>query len=405
MAETSLAAPETLEVAPTPQEWLDAARELAERFAEGAAERDRDRIFPHRELEELRESGLEALLVPHEHGGLGGRYVDQVRITGILAEGDPNIAQLFLVQGIGVEIVNQAAPAHLQREFGERTAQRRLRWTNAYSELGTKHIFEYRVRIRPDGPDEYLLSGDKFYCTGSLGGDEMFVTAVIDGTDELRLVFVPTDAPGVTILDDWAGMGQVTTASGTTRFEDVRIPADRVVAMDSMNVPESVFGPLGQLQFSAIHLGIAKNAMQDAIEYVRAKARPWVHSGVERALEDPYTLMRLGEMKTWTDAAEGMQERAIHAMGVACEHPSAEGRALASVATSQAKAFTTKAGLEVCQMLFQVCGSSATLKKYNYDRHWRNLRTLSLHDPSDYKLRMVGDFYVTGNLPPVTAYT
>ena len=77
----------------------------------------------------------------------------------------------------------------------------------------------------------------------------------------------------------------------------------------------------------------------------------------------------------------------------------------ASVATSQAKAFTTEAGLRVCEMAFQVCGSSATLRSRGLDRHWRNLRTLSLHDPADYKHKMVGEYHLTDRLPPVTAYT
>lgn len=87
--------------------------------------------------------------------------MDHVRVDGILAEGDPDIAQIFHMHGIGVEIVNQGAPPALTKEFHERTVARSPRWTNAYSELGTKHIFEYRVRLTPSGSD-YLLNGDKF---------------------------------------------------------------------------------------------------------------------------------------------------------------------------------------------------------------------------------------------------
>src|SRR5207302_9352871 len=133
-------------------------------------------------------------------------------------------------------------------------------------------------------------------------------------------------------------------------------------------------------------------AMRDAIDYVSRKARPWVQSGVDSAAQDPYTLMRIGEMEMWTNAADSLQERALRLMDAARHAPSPEARALASVATSEAKAFTTIAGLKVCEMLFQVCGSSSTLAKYGFDRHWRNLRTLSLHDPADYKLKMAGDY-------------
>lgn len=388
----------------TPPEILDRARALVAPLRELSAERDRERVYPYEQLELVRESGLEALLVPTEYGGLGGTYMDEVRVVGILAEGDSNVAQIFHVHGTGVEICTQVAPPELKARFHEATVAKRCRWSNAYSELGTKNIFEYSVQLTPDG-DGYRLSGRKFYCTGSLGADVMYVTAVIAGTDQLRLVLIETGAAGVTIEDDWDGMGQVGTASGSTVLDNVRVEAEQVVEMEGMATPESLFGPLGQLSFSAIHLGIAKAAWHEAIDYVRTKTRPWVHAGVSDAREDPILQVRVGEMRTWLDAADAMQERAIDAMTASWADPSAESRAAASVATSQAKAFSTDAGLRVCEMAFQVCGSAATLRSRGLDRHWRNLRTLSLHDPADYKHKMVGDFYLTDRLPPVTAYT
>ena len=335
---------------------------------------------------------------------MGGTYMDQVRVVCTLAEGDPNVAQIFHVHGTGVELCEQGATSDLRRRFHEATIAGAGRWSNAYSEVGTKHIFEYAVRLRPEG-DGYLLNGRKFYCTGSLGSDFFYVTAVVEGTDRLVLVLLPTDAGGVTIDDDWSGMGQVTTGSGTTHFEDVPVIAEQLVETDGLAPPESLFGPLGQLSFSAIHLGIAKAAWRDLVEYVTSRTRPWVHSGVDNAVDDPIVQVRAGELRNTLDAAEAMQDRALDFMAASWANPSAESRALASIATAQAKAATTAAGLELGEGLFHLSGSAATLEKYRYDRHWRNARTLTLHDPVDYKYKMVGDYHLTGNLPPVTAYT
>ena len=388
----------------TPLAVVELACELRDRIRLGAADRDRERMYPYEQLDWIAQSGLGKLLVPEEYGGMGGTYMDQVRVVGILAEGDPNVAQMFHVHGTGVELCTQGAGAELQRTLHEATVAGRLRWSNAYSELGTKHIFEYAVRLTPDG-DGYRLNGDKFYCTGSLGADIFYVSAVIEGTDTVALAYVPADAPGLTIEDDWFGMGQVTTGSGTVRFDDTRIEAGHVVELEGLASPDSLFGPLGQLSFSAIHVGIAKASWHDAIAYVTTRTRPWVHAEVDEATEDPIVQVRVGEMRNWLDAADAMQERAIDLVAASWADPSAESRARASVATSQAKAFTTKAGLEVCELLFHVCGSSSTLRRHNLDRHWRNLRTLTLHDPADYKYKLVGDYYLTGKLPPITAYT
>lgn len=388
----------------TPPEVLRLACELRDRIRAGAANRDRDRVYPHEQLAWIAASGLGALLVPREYGGMGGTYMDEIRVVAILAEGDPNVAQIFHVHGTGVELCTQGADEALRRRLHEATVAGRLRWSNAYSELGTKHIFDYAVRLRPYG-DGYRLSGGKFYCTGSLGADMFYVSALIEGTETVALAFVSADAPSVTIEDDWFGMGQTTTASGTVRFEGTPVEASHVVELEGLASPQSLFGPLGQLSFSAIHLGIAKAAWHDALAYVTTRTRPWVHSGVDKARDDPILQVRVGEMRNWLDAADAMQERAIDFMAASWADPSAESRALASVATSQAKAFTTAAGLTICELLFHVCGSSATLREHNLDRHWRNLRTLTLHDPVDYKYKLVGDYYLTGNPPPITAYT
>lgn len=388
----------------TSPELLQTARSLVDRLREGSADRDRNRSYPYEPLRWIREAGLERLLVPSEFGGMGGTYMDQVRVVAILAEGDPNVAQIFHVHGTGVELCTQGASPGLKRRLHEATVAGQGRWSNAYSEVGTRHIFEYAVRLTPDG-GSYRLNGQKFYCTGSLGSDFLYVTAVVEGTDRLVLALVATDAPGVTIDDDWSGMGQVTTASGTMRFADVRVDTDQIVETDGLAPPESLFGPLGQLSFSAIHLGIARAAWRDLVEYATTRTRPWAHSGVEAAADDPIVQVRVGELRLALDAADAMQERALDLMAASWANPSAGSRAVASVGTAGAKAFTTKAGLDLAQGLFHVCGSGATLAKYGLDRHWRNIRTLTLHDPVDYKYKLVGDYYLTGNLPPVTAYT
>ncbi|MEM9906833.1 MAG: hypothetical protein AAF921_17580 [Cyanobacteria bacterium P01_D01_bin.44] len=41
---------------------------------------------------------------------------------------------------------------------------------------------------------------------------------------------------------------------------------------------------------------------------------------------------------------------------------------------------------------------------YGYDQYWRNLRTLSLHDPLDYKLLDIGNWVVNGAAPVPSSY-
>jgi alkylation response protein AidB-like acyl-CoA dehydrogenase len=54
--------------------------------------------------------------------------------------------------------------------------------------------------------------------------------------------------------------------------------------------------------------------------------------------------------------------------------------------------------------IFDVMGTRATAADYGFDRYWRNLRTFTLHDPVDYKIRSVGNWALNRELPTPDFY-
>jgi alkylation response protein AidB-like acyl-CoA dehydrogenase len=304
--------------------------------------------------------------------------------------------------------MNQAAPQQLRTELNQRIARGELWLGNAASELGTRTAVESSLTMSKDGTG-WLLNGRKFYCTGSLAADELIVTGSDPATQEHRLAFVPVDTPGLSIIDDWSGMGQRGTSSGSVEFVNVRVPAARVPDPDSfMGLFESqasMITVFAQSLLASIHVGIAKNALRDTIEYVRSRARPWFQSDVNRASDDPFVLRHIGRMQAQLDATEALQDRAYQVMDDVATAPSENGRGAAIVAVSKVKLMSTEVGLEICERLFQVSGASGTVAKHGLDRHWRNLRTLSLHDPVDYKAKLIGDHAVNHRYPRVSYYT
>jgi hypothetical protein len=54
--------------------------------------------------------------------------------------------------------------------------------------------------------------------------------------------------------------------------------------------------------------------------------------------------------------------------------------------------------------LFDTGGASATSRTLNLDRHWRNIRTVSTHNPLAYKAYVAGDYAVNGAWPPANGY-
>jgi alkylation response protein AidB-like acyl-CoA dehydrogenase len=382
------------------------AAELRDRFREGAAERDRLRQFPYEQCAAFRQSGLLGLMVPREHGGYGGTFVDLMRVVNTISAGDSNIGQMYQLHTGGIRLMQEFASPEVQAKWLPRFASGELWITNAYSEVGTKSVNDFNTTVTPDG-DGWRLNGKKFYCTGSLAGDITFGPCRVDGTDEVRVFFTPTDAEGVTIHDDWSGFGQRTTASGTTEFDNVWVPDELCLAS-----PESDGGGGGavtSLNYQAVHtgvfVGIARNALDDAVEFVKTRARLWYESDAAKASEDPYTLLRVGEMKTAVEAAELLSLRAAELCDVATENPT-DGRARgeASVVTGEARRAAAEAAMEAGSTLFKVCGAGSVLEKYGFDRHWRNARTLSLHNPLDFKSAHAGDFLLNDRLPAVDSY-
>ena len=160
-------------------------------------------------------------------------------------------------------------------------------------------------------------------------------------------------------------------------------------------------GPFAQIMHAAVEQGIAEAALADTVQFVRHSARPAKDAGVDRASDDPYTVATVGELKIRVDASSALLDRAGEFVDRAGE-PSLRSStvAAASVAVAEVKIASTEAALFVASKLIELAGSSATLTKHGLDRHWRNARTHTVHDPVRWKYRAVGDYWLNGVNPP-----
>jgi len=374
------------------------ARELAVRFARQAAERDAHRKLPHTELSELSDSGLLGITVPASHGGADVRSATLAEVVRLLATADPNIAQIPQSHFVYVNVLRQQGTAAQQRFFfAELLAGKRF--GNAQSEAGTKHVQDYRTRLLPHADGGFVLDGVKHYSTGALFAHWIPVLAK-DAEDQVVIAYVPADAPGLTVVDDWEGMGQRTTASGTVRLDRVRVPADRVVPHHLTFTGPQLHGAHAQLIHAAIDVGIARGALTEAAEFVRDRSRPWFEAGVERAADDPLTVQRFGELEITVRAAEALLAEAGRAVDAARAGLGDGTAAAASVAVATVKAFAGTASVQAADAVFEVAGTRSALDSLNLHRHWRNARTHTLHDPVRWKIQHIGRYALNGTPPP-----
>ncbi|POR48826.1 SfnB family sulfur acquisition oxidoreductase [Paraburkholderia eburnea] len=379
-------------------EAIAVARELAARLAEGAAERDRERRLPREEIEWFSQSGLWGITVPKAYGGAGVSFVTLTEVVKLISAADSSIGQLPQNHFGLVDVITLTGTEEQKRYFFAEVLAGK-RFGNGFSEKGTKNVLDLKTRVRRDG-DDYVVDGTKFYSTGALFAH--FVP-VLGLDDERRgwLAYIPQGTAGLTITDDWSGFGQRTTASGTVTLENVRVSASHVLPAYRVSDQPTLNGPVSQIIQAAIDAGIAKAAIDDTLAFVRERARPWVDSGVERASEDPLTVREIGRLYIQLHAAEALLERSAKVLDeiAAQDAVSEDDVARASVAVGEAKVLTTEAALLAGEKLFELAGTQSTLAAHNLDRHWRNARTHTLHDPVRWKYHLVGNYYLNGAKP------
>jgi len=383
-------------------EAIAIATRLAAQFAEGASQRDRDRILPVTELDVFSQSGLWSINVPRAFGGPEVSYVTLARVIAIISAADPSIGQIPQNHlGVVAAIRTVSDEAQQQLLFGE--VLRGLRLGNAFSEFGTKRAAEFATRFY-DAGDHVVVNGQKFYSTGALLAHLVPIVA-LDDQGQAWYAIAERDAPGLTVVDDWSSFGQKTTASGTVILDNVKVPKTHLVPGYLGYARPTADGAIFQIIQAAVDAGIAKAAIDDTVRLVRNYARPWIDSGQDQAYQDPYTLQSIGDLRLRLNAAEALLDRAGLAVDHAVAAPSADSVAEAQVAVAESKILTTEIAIAATNKLFELVGTRSTLAEHNLDRHWRNARTHTLHDPVRWKYNILGNYYLNDVKPPLHAWS
>ena len=381
----------------TDNEALEAARDLAGAAREHAARRDQQRKLPWSLIEQFTRSGLGSISIPREFGGPQVSFVTLAEVFAIISAADPALGQIPQNQ-VGILNLISSTASQSQKEQLFSSVLQGWRIGNAGPERGSKNTLDLKARITADKND-FVISGQKFYSTGALFAHWIAVKALNDDGKPV-MAFVRRGTPGLRVVDDWSGFGQRTTASGTVLLNSVRIDDELVIDSWRLGEVPNIQGSVSQLIQAAIDLGIAREAITDTISFVRERSRPWIDARVERNSDDPYVIADIGKLKIELHAAEALLRKAGRVLDeVSAATIDAQAAARASIAVAEAKVLSTELSLLASEKLFELAGSSATLARFNLDRHWRNARVHTLHDPVRWKYHAIGTYRLNGTLP------
>lgn len=374
-------------------------RPLFDGFREGAAQRDRDRELPFEAFARLKQSGFGALRVPVDQGGAGASLPELFALLIELSAAESNLTQALRAHYGFTEDVLMSDDATRRDRWLSRIGRGDI-LGGAWSEVGDAKLGAFSTRVSGSGRDLWL-DGTKYYTTGSLFADWIDVGAT-DAADEGIGVVVARHAPGVEVIDDWDGVGQALTASGTAIFNHAPVDAADVTKADTRFGYAPAFFQLVQLATIA---GIGRALATELAAAVAKRARTYTHAAASRSSEDPQVLQVVGRVRGAAYAAGAIVLKVAEAVQRAANarpDPDAFAAAIniAELESAQAQSVVIDLVLQAATIAFDALGASAVKRDAGLDRHWRNARTLASHNPRIYKDRIVGDYAVNGTAPP-----
>ncbi|MGW0178091.1 acyl-CoA dehydrogenase family protein [Nocardia sp. NPDC003345] len=372
-----------------------------DRIAAGNADRERAREFPFEQVRLLVDAGFSRLRIPRAFGGDGATLQQVFLLLADLGAADPNIAHVFRNHLAFVED-RLNSPDHPATEVWLERFRRGDFVGGGWTEANNAKFGDIGTRLTTTA-GVTRLTGNKYYATGSLYADWLDVIGR-DEDDRLVTALVAREQDGVTLTDDWEGFGQQTTASGSARYRDAVVDEHGLFPAEERFAYQGLFY---QTALLAVLVGIARAAFRDGTEALRRRTRNYPLGIDEVPARDALLQQRIGLLATRVFQAEAALEKQSATLdAVATAHlrgdEQAEKDALveATVRTHEAQTVIVESALEVTAAVFDALGASATAVSAGLDRHWRNARTLSSHNPRIFKERVLGDYYVNGTPPP-----
>ncbi len=373
---------------------------LTAEIAKEAARRDLERELPFEAFRLFKESGLGALRIPVALGGPGGSISDLIEMIMAIGAADTNVAHALRSHFNFTETLILTPNTAIDRTQLGRVLSGKL-FGGAHTEQGTARPGEVTTRLTKSG-DHYRLNGRKWYATGTAFCDFASFSAKNDEGD-LVSVLLPVDRPGISVLDDWDGMGQRLTASGGVLLDDVEVLPHEISTRGLNSLVGRHASTLRQLHLAASMAGAVRGALVEGTQYVRRQARSAAHSAAETANADPFVQKILGEIAAGSFAVDTLILESARALDrTAASFGAGNSQALeaalidSALTTARTQIIASQIALTAATNVFELGGGSATSRHLNLDRHWRNIRTVLNHNPLLHKARVVGDFFING---------
>lgn len=350
----------------------DAVRRFAqERLAPFAAQTDRERTFPARQVAEMGEMGLMGMLAPEIHDGANvGAIAYSMAIEEVAAADGACSTIMSVHNSVGyAPILRYGTPEQTARFV---PPMARGEWIGGFAltepQAGSD-ASNLRTRATPDG-DGYVLNGVKQFITSGSTAKVVIVFAVTDpgaGKRGITAFIVPTDTPGFRVDKVEHKLGQHGSDTCALSFEDMRLPAALRLGAEGEGYRIALSNlEGGRIGIAAQAVGMARSAFEAARDYARER-----HSFGVPLIEHQAVAFRLADMATQIAAARQMvlHAAALKQAGQPC-----------LTQASMAKLFASEMAEKVCSDALQIHGGYGYLSDFPVERIYRDVRVCQIYE-------------------------
>jgi alkylation response protein AidB-like acyl-CoA dehydrogenase len=317
----------------------------------------------------LGRAGFIGVNLPEEYGG-GGATLEELTIVceESAAHGTP-LLLLLVSAAISGEVIATYGSDAQKQEWLPRLADGTGKVVFAITEPDAGSNSHKITTVATKDGEDWVLTGTKYYISGVDEADAILVVART-GVDEatgrgrLSLFIVDTDAPG---LEKQPLPVSVTLPEQqyTLHFDDVRVPADRLVGTEGDGLRQ-VFQGLNpeRITGAALCVGIGRHALAQAASYAGTRTVWDVPIGAHQGVSHP-----LAKAKIEVELAALMTARAawLHARGL----PAGEASNMAKYAAAEAALAATDAAI-------QTHGGNGLATEYGLLPYWGLARLLRI---------------------------
>jgi alkylation response protein AidB-like acyl-CoA dehydrogenase len=253
----------------------------------------------------LGKSGFVGVNIPEAYGGGGGGLVELAIVCEETAAAGCPLLLLLVSSAISGEVISRYGNESQRELWLPRIAagEGKVVFAITEPEAGS-NTHRLSTTATKDGA-EYVLHGTKYYISGVDEADAILVvarTGTVDGRAQLSLFIVDSDAPGL-IKHPLPVAATVPEKQFTLFFDDVRVPADRLVGAEGEGFSQ-VFHGLNpeRVTGAALCVGVGRYALQRAAEYAKNRV-VWdqpiaAHQGVSHPLAKAKIEVELAALMT-----------------------------------------------------------------------------------------------------------